>query len=119
MMPILNPEQWRMLSPYLDEALEMTDTERAAWLDSLRVENPVLAHELETILDEHRALSAEGFLEKPSVGLRRWRSLSKGRLEDAQAALRSAFEHLESAVGTGHPDTRSARLLAETDISHK
>ena len=55
--------QWQVLSPHLDQALEMTDDERSIWLSSLQNENPALAYELEILLREHRALSDEGFLE--------------------------------------------------------
>ena len=68
-MAALSPDQWLALSPYLDEALTMTDEDRSAWLSSLRTQNPELAAQLEVLLREHRALSEEGFLEKRSVGL--------------------------------------------------
>jgi hypothetical protein len=45
-MSKLSPDQWRALSPHLDEALEMTDEERSTWLSSLQSENPTLAHQL-------------------------------------------------------------------------
>jgi serine/threonine protein kinase len=63
-MSTLSPEQWQLLSPYLDQALAMTDDERAAWLASLGEQNPALAAQLRTLLDEHRVLAQEGFLEK-------------------------------------------------------
>jgi hypothetical protein len=47
----------------------MTDEERSAWLSSVRVKNPGLADQLETLFHEHRVLSRQGFLEKSSVGL--------------------------------------------------
>jgi serine/threonine protein kinase/Tol biopolymer transport system component len=65
----LSPDQWRALSPHLDEALEMTDEQRSTWLSSLRTENPILASQLEILLQEHRALSEEGFLEASAVEL--------------------------------------------------
>ena len=58
-------EQWVLLSPYLDEALEMTETERALWLASLR--DHALAERLAALLDEHRELAQEQFLENCSV----------------------------------------------------
>ena len=68
-MSTLNPDQWQALSPYLDEALEMTDEERASWLAALRVENPDVAAQLEMLFREQRALREEGFLEKRSAKL--------------------------------------------------
>lgn len=61
-MPALSPNQWRALSPYLDHALEILPEERAAWLDSIREENPALATDLQALLWEHDALGDEGFL---------------------------------------------------------
>jgi eukaryotic-like serine/threonine-protein kinase len=63
-MPALSPDQWQALSPYLDEALEMSEEERSIWLSSLRTKNPGLVEQLETLFHEHRTLSDEGFLEK-------------------------------------------------------
>jgi eukaryotic-like serine/threonine-protein kinase len=70
-MAKLNPDQWQALSPYLDEALAMTEKERALWLPSLRSQNQGVAEQLEMLFREHRALSEKGFLEKSSVGLLR------------------------------------------------
>src|SRR5215831_7717121 len=61
-MPGFAPEQWRALSAYLDKALELSPEDRAAWLEQLREENPALATDLQTLLREHDALGAEGFL---------------------------------------------------------
>jgi serine/threonine protein kinase/tetratricopeptide (TPR) repeat protein len=66
-MSTLSPDQWQALSPYLDQALAMTDDERAAWLCQLGEQDPALAAQLGTLLDEHRVLAQEGFLEN-----RRW-----------------------------------------------
>jgi serine/threonine protein kinase len=65
-MRTLNPERWQIISPYLDQALAMTDDARAVWLSSFRQQNPGLAVELAALLDEHRMLAQEGFLEKGS-----------------------------------------------------
>ena len=66
-MSTLSPDQWQALSPYLDQALALTDDARAAWLSSLREQDPALAAQLGALLDEHRVLAQEGFLEN-----RRW-----------------------------------------------
>jgi serine/threonine protein kinase len=66
-MSTLSPDQWQALSPYLDQALAMTDDARAAWLSSLGEHDPELAAQLGALLDEHRVLAQEGFLEN-----RRW-----------------------------------------------
>jgi|HubBroStandDraft_2_1064218.scaffolds.fasta_scaffold00523_9 serine/threonine protein kinase len=67
-MRTLSPERWQIISPYLDQALAMTDDAQAVWLLSLRQQNPELAAELAALLDEHRMLAQEGFLEKGSPG---------------------------------------------------
>jgi serine/threonine protein kinase len=54
---------------HLDEALGMSDEERSAWFSKLRAENPTLASQLELLLQEHRLLSAEGFLDQRPVEL--------------------------------------------------
>jgi tetratricopeptide (TPR) repeat protein len=62
-MSTLSPDHWQALSPYLDQALAMTDEERSAWLCSLGEQDPALAGQLGALLDEHRQLAQEGFLE--------------------------------------------------------
>jgi eukaryotic-like serine/threonine-protein kinase len=57
-------ERWRVLSPYLDRALETTGDERAAWLESMRAEDPTVAADLEALLDECTTLRREHFLEE-------------------------------------------------------
>jgi tetratricopeptide (TPR) repeat protein len=42
---------------------------------------------------------------------------AQGKEEEARAAARTAAEHLQSAAGPDHPDTRSARQLASLDPS--
>jgi serine/threonine protein kinase len=59
----LSPDRWREISPYLDHALSLSEGERAAWLAALRAERPALADLLEKLLEEHRALAEERFLE--------------------------------------------------------
>jgi len=70
-MPAFGPEQWRILSPYLDQALNISREQRAAWLQSLREQNPALATDLQTLLREHDALGDEGFLRTEAATLPR------------------------------------------------
>ncbi len=71
-MSTLKPEQWREASRYLDEALALPATERESWLRSFRLQRPALADLLQQLLDDHRILSEEHFLEQlpdhPSAG---------------------------------------------------
>lgn len=64
-MSTLSPENWKEISPYLDEALARPEAERAAWLESLRATKPELAAVLRKLLEEHQAASQERFLEGP------------------------------------------------------
>jgi eukaryotic-like serine/threonine-protein kinase len=66
-MATLNPEQWQKLSPYLDQALTLTDEERARWLADLRAQDPSLAAQIQALLDDQRAANNEGFLETSPV----------------------------------------------------
>jgi eukaryotic-like serine/threonine-protein kinase len=58
-----SPERWQEISPHLDHALSLAEDERAAWLESLRGEKPDLADILQMLLEQHRALAQEHFLE--------------------------------------------------------
>ena len=55
-------ERWHALTPYLDQALELTGEQRAAYLCTLRQESTSLAADLEALLREHRDVKDEGFL---------------------------------------------------------
>lgn len=68
-MATLTLEQWNMLSPYLDEALALTDPERSMWLSCLRSTDPVIVDQLEMLLEARSALQSDGFLERFSVEL--------------------------------------------------
>jgi serine/threonine protein kinase/tetratricopeptide (TPR) repeat protein len=62
-MPTLSPDEWQAISPYLDQALALSEDERAVWLRSLGEQSPTLVAQLTELLDDHRALVQEGFLE--------------------------------------------------------
>jgi serine/threonine protein kinase len=62
-VPTLSPDQWQEISPYLDHALSLSGEERASWLADFRAKNCDLGGVLETLLEEHRELSQENFLE--------------------------------------------------------
>ncbi len=59
----LNPERWQEISPHLDEAFSLSEEDRADWLAAFRAQRPELADFLEKLLQEHRALAEEHFLE--------------------------------------------------------
>jgi|HubBroStandDraft_4_1064222.scaffolds.fasta_scaffold00471_6 serine/threonine protein kinase len=66
-MSTLNPGQWQEISPYLDHVLCLPEEERGRWLQSFRLEKPELAEVLQELLEEHRALSDEHFLERMPI----------------------------------------------------
>lgn len=61
-MSLVRPERWRILSPYLDEVLDLPPPDRPGWLARLRARDADLAADLETLLSDHTALSRAGFL---------------------------------------------------------
>jgi len=63
-MSKLSPERWQEISPYLDQALALTEQERAIWFESLRAEKPELAATLNDLVEEHGALAQEHFLDR-------------------------------------------------------
>ena len=63
-MASIDPRLWQAISEHLDRALDMGDQERAAWLTALDQREPALASELRLLLDEHRAVILERFLEQ-------------------------------------------------------
>ena len=66
-MSMLAPERWRVLSKYLDEALEMPDAVRQRWLDALVDSHPDIAADVRSLLEEHRIVETERFLEAGPV----------------------------------------------------
>src|ERR1700678_786616 len=62
-MSTLSPGWWQEVSPYLDQALSLPEEQREGWLESLRSNKPEIAESLRQLLEEHRALSDEQFLE--------------------------------------------------------
>jgi serine/threonine protein kinase len=55
--------EWDEVSPYLDAVFEMSEADRTEWLSALRARDPQLAARLEPLIDAHRRLEAERFLE--------------------------------------------------------
>ena len=63
-MGSISRDRWRILSPYLDEALEIAPAARPSWLASIRSRDAALAADLDALLVEHEAMHASGFLER-------------------------------------------------------
>ncbi len=64
----IDHERWQVVSPLLDQVLDLPVDERAAWLASLRERDPGLAAEVAALLDEGRVLGDEQFLERRPSG---------------------------------------------------
>lgn len=62
-MAPLSPDRWRIISPYLDEALDLPAGERASWLASIAGRDAALAADLRAMLAEQDAVLDSGFLE--------------------------------------------------------
>jgi Tol biopolymer transport system component len=63
-MPELHPDRWRAVSPRLDEALDLPEDQRAQWLATLRVQDPLLAADVSALLAEYEVVRDEQFLER-------------------------------------------------------
>jgi len=59
----LTESRWKELSPLLDRLLDATPSERASILSELDARDALLATDLRSLLDEHRRLGEQGFLE--------------------------------------------------------
>jgi serine/threonine protein kinase len=58
-------ERWRVLSPLLDELLDLDRDARTQRLQAMAADDPALAEELRALLARDEALSGEGFMERP------------------------------------------------------
>lgn len=91
-MSPIDSERWQALSPLLDRALDLEGEERAAWLQSLRAEDPTLAADLNWLLAGKPAFDLERVLEGAIAGV-------TGEILPAGQAL-GAYT-LESLIGRG------------------
>jgi serine/threonine protein kinase/tetratricopeptide (TPR) repeat protein len=62
-MPPITPDRWRVLSPYLDEALEIAADQRSAWVESVCAHDTALAADLHAMLAEHEVVHQARFLD--------------------------------------------------------
>lgn len=60
---VLDLDRWRATSPYLDRALDLSEVERESMLDEIDQLDPSLAADLRALLETHRALLDESFLD--------------------------------------------------------
>lgn len=64
-MRTMDSRRWQRASGHLDRVLELPPGEQDAWLAALQEHDPESAADLASLLDEHRRLTAERFLESP------------------------------------------------------
>ena len=65
----IETERWRVLSPLLDEALDLPAAERAVWLAQLAVRDPQLGRDIGALLAAGDEADAERFLDGPAVAV--------------------------------------------------
>jgi serine/threonine-protein kinase len=65
-MKPFTPEQWRSISAYLDQALELEEPERAQWLAALAQNDPAMAALLSRVLAEREQEGFSHFLAGPT-----------------------------------------------------
>src|SRR5947209_2716271 len=112
-MSALNPDRWRALSPHLDEALGMTDEELSIWLSGLRAQDASLADELQFLLDRHRALASEGFLQDRCIVLPSYESGLTGQTVGAYTLVAQIGQGGMGSVWLAERnDARFARKVA-------
>ena len=64
-MATMDRSRWLRASPHLDDVLDLPAAARAARLAALREGDPDTAADVDVLLDQHRRLTAEGFLDAP------------------------------------------------------
>jgi hypothetical protein len=91
----LTPEGWREASPYLDQVLSLPKDERAPWLESFRAGETRPGRSpssLQHLLQEHRALAHQQFLERSPVS---------GTVESSLTGQKIGAYTLVSPIGQG------------------
>jgi len=63
MMPTFDSSRWLRASGHLDRVLDLPPHERDACIEAIRTTDPDIATDVQAMLDQHRQLSAEGFLD--------------------------------------------------------
>jgi WD40 repeat protein/tRNA A-37 threonylcarbamoyl transferase component Bud32 len=107
-VPKLDPQRWQAVAPHLEKALDLSNADRAAWLASVHARDPLLAADLEALLNEHGALVKEGFLER---ALTTFPGTTAG--QDSDSPTRQ--DGPRYTVGEEHARGGMGRILRATD----
>lgn len=63
----MSTDAWKVLSEHLDQALDLSDEERLAWINNLREREPALAAKLAELLEARKQKGYSEFLSGPSL----------------------------------------------------
>ena len=69
MTKILGNQEWATIDPFLDQALELSGTERDDYIARLALEHADIARLLRELLADRDLLESQGFLEQPVMAL--------------------------------------------------
>jgi eukaryotic-like serine/threonine-protein kinase len=64
-MAVIDRDRWKKLEPLLDQAFELSEPERVAWLAELRSRSPDFAADVAALLAREAAADRHGFLAAP------------------------------------------------------
>ena len=64
-MPQIDPDQWPVLGPLLDRALDLSGADRDAWIRALAAQSPELVRPLADLLSAEARADERGFLAGP------------------------------------------------------
>jgi len=94
-MATIDRRRWLRASVHLDELLDLPEEQRETRLSDLRRDDPATAADVAELLDQHRRLTAERFLESPPPA-------APGRAADARlSGLTIGAYTLSSRIGQG------------------
>lgn len=126
-MPRVDPHRWQRASPDLDWALDLDEPDSALWLVCLRARDASLAADVEALLEEHRAVGVERFLDHPVAPLPVLEACPGATLGaytlvspiGRESGLAWSGHAGESRSVLDHPSVKRERLLADVSIDKR
>ena len=110
-MTRLDPERWRVLSPYIDEALALSEERRREWIADLRSRDTALAADVEALFEVRSLASREAFLEGPPPLSTAGDSLAQNRDHHERAVIQRAL------MSSGYSRARAASSLGISRVT--